>query len=289
MAESELPHLLAVLGSPIAHSASPAMQQAGLDAMGMPAHYLALEVVSERVGEAIAGLDALGALGANLTAPLKEGALPFLRRVDPIARRLGAVNTLVRRPSRTGRGFSGTNTDLPALEAALERAGGGMVVRRASVFGAGGTAATSLVGLAGIGVRECALVARTPKRGRALIERLREARLLGAMTVEIYSTSASFPPATVVVNATPQGRAGARPAIARRHLKEAELVIDWVYRSGDTALIRAASERGIATIDGAELLLGQGVRSLALWTGREPGPAVLRAMRRALHRHLQTG
>ncbi len=291
MAEASLPRLLAVLGSPIAHSASPAMQQAGLEALGLPATYLAFEVDREGLPAALEGLSALGALGANLTAPLKEEAVGCLPKVDPLAARLGAVNTLVRIPPRRSRrsgsmAFFGTNTDLPAFEAAIAVARGRKRALRATVFGAGGTAATSVVGLVRGGVREFALIARTPARGHDLVDRLRDARVLGSATVEVYSVGEPVPPATLVVNATPMGRSGARPSIARRHLKEAELVVDWVYRSGGTALLQNAAERGLATVDGAELLLGQGVRSLALWTGQEVGPKVVRAMRRALHRHL---
>ncbi|MDF1564929.1 MAG: shikimate dehydrogenase [Deltaproteobacteria bacterium] len=286
--------LLGVLGSPIAHSASPAMQQAGLAAMGIDATYLPFEVQPEQLPAALEGLSALGALGANLTAPLKEAAARHLSRLEPTAARLGAVNTLVRAPQGRGRtgaaaGFVGHNTDLPAFEAALAPLLATDRPRRALVFGAGGTAATSLVALARCGFEEIVLLARTPERGQDLADRLQAADLLEKVSLEIGASGDHPAPAQVVVNATPLGRSGDRPAVPRRHLREARLVVDWVYRPGGTALIAAAAERGIATVDGAELLFAQGVRALALWAGREPGPKVERAMRRALHRWLESG
>jgi shikimate dehydrogenase len=241
---------LGVLGWPVAHSRSPIMQQAALRAVGLHGWaYQLLPVPPELFDETVRALPAAGFLGANVTIPHKEAALALADSVTPLAREIGAANTL----TFAAEGIEADNTDAPGLLAAI-----GAPPRSALVLGAGGSARAAVHALAGAGC-EVFVLARTPSRAADLpatvVERPVEAQAL--------------------VNCTPVGLHDADEL----PLDPAgfELVVDFVYRAGGTALIRAASGR---VVDGLELLVRQGALSFTRWTGRE---APLDAMRAAVH------
>ncbi|MFW6051903.1 MAG: shikimate dehydrogenase family protein, partial [Myxococcota bacterium] len=133
-----------ILGWPVEHSASPAMQNAAFEAAGLDAVYVPFPVRPERLGAAVDGARALGVQGLNVTLPHKEAAAPLLDEVDRDARVLGAVNTIVRDGDR----LLGTNTDGPGLVRSLDEAGVQVRGRRVAVLGAGGAARAAVVGLA---------------------------------------------------------------------------------------------------------------------------------------------
>jgi shikimate dehydrogenase len=242
---------LGVLGWPVAHSRSPVMQRAALRAVGLDGWaYQLLPVPPELFAETVRALPAAGFLGANVTIPHKEAALALADSATPLARTIGAANTLTFGKD----GIEADNTDAPGLLAAI----GDDVPRTALVLGAGGSARAAVHALAQAGC-EVSVLARTPSRAADLpaqvVDRPVEAQAL--------------------VNCTPLGLhdPGELPLAPDGY----ELVVDFVYRSGGTALTRAARGR---VIDGLELLVRQGALSFTRWTGRE---APLEAMRAAVH------
>jgi len=241
---------LGVLGWPVAHSRSPAMQQAALRATGLDGWaYQLLPVPPDLFDETVRALPGAGFLGANATIPHKEAALALADTATPLARTIGAANTL----TFTADGIEADNTDAPGLLAAI----GDAVPRSALVLGAGGSARAAVFALAGAGC-EVAVLARTPSRAADLpatvVERPVEAQAL--------------------VNCTPVGLhdRDELPLDPAGY----ELVVDFVYRDGGTALTRKARGR---VIDGLELLVRQGALSFSRWTGLE---APLEAMRTAV-------
>ena len=128
--------LLAVIGHPIAHSLSPRMHAAAIDALGLDAAYLALDVAPERLDRTVRELSMLGAIGFNVTLPHKEAIVASLDAIDGEARAIGAVNTVVREDGR----WVGTNTDARGLVRSIDEAGIEVQGRRATVIGAGGAA-----------------------------------------------------------------------------------------------------------------------------------------------------
>jgi shikimate dehydrogenase len=240
---------LGVLGWPVAHSRSPAMQRAALQAVGLDGwSYQLLPVPPELFDETVRALPAAGFLGANVTIPHKEAALAVADSATPLARTIGAANTL----TFTSGGIEADNTDAPGLLAAI-----GDPPASALVLGAGGSARAAIHALAGAGC-EVSVLARTPSRADGL-------------------------PATVVqrpvqaealVNCTPVGLED--PDELPLDPAGYDLVVDLVYREGGTALTRAATGR---VVDGLEILVRQGALSFAHWTGRQ---APLDAMRAAV-------
>jgi shikimate dehydrogenase len=238
---------LGVLGWPVGHSRSPAMQRAALRAVGLDGWaYQLLPVPPELFDETVRGLPGAGFLGANVTIPHKEAALALADSATPLASAIGAANTL----TFTDAGIEADNTDAPGLLAAI-----GDAPESALVLGAGGSARAAVHALAGAGC-EVFVLARTPSRAADL-----------PATVVDRAVDAQ-----ALVNCTPVGLddPGELPLDPAGY----ELVVDFVYRDGGTALARRAQGR---VVDGLELLVAQGALSFTKWTGRQAPLDVMRA------------
>jgi shikimate dehydrogenase len=248
---------LGVCGWPVAHSRSPAMQNAALRAAGLEGwEYLALPLPPELFAETVRALPAAGFRGVNVTIPHKRAALAVAADASPAARAIGAANTLTFEPD--GAILAG-NTDGPALlevlRERLDPAG-----RSALVLGAGGAARAAVWALASAGAH-VEVWNRTPERAAAL------ARELGARPV------AEPGAAEIVVNATSVGLDHNIDPFKAIPLKAdtfgaGSCVIDLVYGSGETRFLEAARSRGARVIDGLEILVAQGVASFERWTGK---------------------
>ena len=257
---------LGVLGWPVRHSRSPAIQNAALAAAGLGGwRYQLLPVPPELFAELVAALPAAGFAGANVTIPHKRAALALASDATDRARAIGAANTLTFADGV----IRADNTDAPALIAALPFPAAG---RTALVLGAGGSARAAVWALRDAGAAAVWVWNRTPERARALC-------------AELGATPADAPrPADVLVNCTTAGLDGGS-SFDQLPLSPGELdgyraVVDLVYRgAAPTSLVAEARGRGIPTVDGLELLIGQGALSFERFTGV---PASLQAMRAAV-------
>jgi shikimate dehydrogenase len=256
---------LAVLGWPVAHSRSPAMQTAALQALGLDGEYAyeAIAVAPEAFAETVGGLPGDGFAGVNVTIPHKEAALALATHSSEDARGIGAANTLT---FAADGAIRADNTDAPGLLDAL----GEPAPRTALVLGAGGSARAAAYAL-----RRAGAEVFVWNRGRERVQRL--AADLGVAAV------AEPRPAAVLVNCTSVGLHDPQETFKEIPVKADDLgeyacVVDLVYRDGGTELLRQAAQRGIRCVDGLEILVRQGARSLRIWTGRT---APLDVMRRA--------
>ncbi|MGZ4349675.1 MAG: shikimate dehydrogenase family protein [Solirubrobacteraceae bacterium] len=257
---------LGVLGWPVAHSRSPAIQNAALAAAGLSDwRYQLLPVAPALLGELVPALPGAGFAGANVTIPHKQAALRLAGEATTRARAIGAANTLTFGPRGQ---ISADNTDAPALIAALPLSVHG---RTAMVLGAGGSARAAVWALLDAGAAEVRLWNRTARRAREL------AAELGATAVQRPAA------ADVLVNCTAVGLDGSDPfdrlPLGRADLADYGCVVDLVYTAAGTRLIDAAREHGIPAVDGLALLIGQGALSFEIFTGV---PASLEAMRAAV-------
>jgi shikimate dehydrogenase len=254
-----------VLGWPVSHSRSPAIQNAALQQAGLRDwRYQLLPVPPELLSEVVPALAGVGFAGANVTIPHKEAALRLASDATPRARVIGAVNTLTVGP---GGEIRADNTDAPAFVAALPFSVRG---RTAMLLGAGGSARAAVWALLDAGAAEVRVWNRTAERARAL------AAQLGATAVEHPAA------ADVLVHCTAVGLDGSDPfdrlPLGRADLDDYGCVVDFVYTPAGTRLVDAARERGIPAVDGLTLLIGQGALSFEIFTGV---PASLEAMRGA--------
>ena len=312
-----------VLGWPVHHSLSPTFQNAGLRAAGIDAVYTHFPSPPERLAEAIAGVRALGVAGVNLTLPHKIAVLPLLDEVTPLARALGAVNTIVRVDTISaaeseveseaestaestaesaaesaplgGARLVGHNTDAPGLVASLVEADVELRGARVVVVGAGGAARAAVGGIAQAGAAEISVLARRVAQARELVAALGpvagETRLhAGALSAAPGGLSdRAFAGASLVVQATSatlhhEGGAALARALPFDLLAPRAAVVDIVYAPRETAVLTAAAAAGCRTVDGVGMLLHQGAIAFELWTGV---PAPLDAMRAALEEALE--
>jgi len=250
--------LAGVLGFPVRHSRSPAMMNAAFRELGLDWRYFALPVPPGRFAETVRALAASGYRAANVTIPHKVAARELADELSDGARAIGAVNTLIL--GEDGR-VAGDNTDAGGLLDAL----GAPPPETALVLGAGGAARAAAWALNNAGAR-VTIWNRTPGRAAALAK-------------ELGVDAADRPgPAELLVNATSVGL-NPEDSLEGLPLVEARVVVELVYGQTPTPLARWAEERGVRLVDGLEVLIHQGARSFALWTGRE---APVEVMRRAL-------
>jgi shikimate dehydrogenase len=258
--------LAGVMGDPVMHSRSPKLHNYWLAKYGLAGTYVPLAISAERLRAALRALPALGFAGCNLTIPHKEAALDIVDKLDPLARRIGAVNCVVVAPdgSLEGHNHDGFGYIESVREAQPKwRADTGPIV----VIGAGGGARAVLVGLVDQGAREIRLVNRTPARGKALAQDL--GGPIGALRWE--EREAGLEDAAMLINATNQGMLGELPLdIALDRLPVSALVSDIVYIPRETALLAAARRRGNPTVNGLGMLLHQARPAFHAWFGIMP-------------------
>jgi shikimate dehydrogenase len=260
---------LAVLGHPVAHSRSPAMQTAALAALGLADgwEYGAIELAPEEFEARVRALPGEGYAGANVTVPHKQAALALADAPSDVACEIGAANTLV----FSGEAIGAHNTDADGFLRSLPEPPGG---KRALVLGAGGAARAIVWALA----REQATVAvwnRTAERAERLCAEL------GGTPVAAPDQAAY----DLIVNTSAVGLRGEDPfaelPLAAEGFGPEQTVVDMVYAEGGTALLGAAAAAGATVVDGIEVLVQQGALSLRIWTGREPPLDAMRAAARA--------
>jgi shikimate dehydrogenase len=252
------PGRLVLVGHPVAHSLSPALQNAALRYVGLPIVYEALDVSPHALADVVRRLIAARAAG-NVTIPHKEAVASHCARLDGVAERVQAVNAF--RVAADG-ALEGTNTDVAGFDALAREAGALRAGARVALLGAGGSAAAVLAALERWSGARVALFNRTSTRAIALASRF-----------PIVETVASTPAqavrdATVVVNATSLGlHTGDQFPIAIDELRPGAVVLDLVYRPGETAWVKSARQRGHAALDGFCMLLEQGALAFEWWLG----------------------
>ncbi|MGI9953188.1 shikimate dehydrogenase [Moorellaceae bacterium AZ2] len=271
--------LVGLLGYPVAHSFSPQIHNAAFRALGLDWVYLAFGVQPLLLPAAVAGMKALGFAGANVTIPHKESIMAYLDEIDPLARLIGAVNTIVIREGK----LVGYNTDAGGFRRSLEEAGVDPAGKRALVLGAGGAARAVAFTLAQAGCAALTLANRNRDRARELARALEEACCPGVdiFPLEDRALAEVLPGVDLVINTTSVGMNPYREEVPFNPdlLQPHHLVYDVVYNPPETRLLEAARRRGCSVIPGLSMLLYQGAEAFTLWTGRE---APLEVMRKTL-------
>ena len=255
-----------VMGWPVMHSRSPKIHNYWLAKHGLAGVYVPLAIQADGLRAALRALPAVGFAGCNLTIPHKEAAFEVVDRVDPVAKRIGAINCVVVAPDGTleGRNYDGFGYIQSILEAWPEwRADAGPV----AVIGAGGAARAVLVSLADQGAKEIRLVNRTPARADALAQEFGPS----VKTVPWDGRHAALEGAAMLVNTTSQGMAGQPPLdLALDRLPASALVSDIIYIPQETPLLAAAKLRGNRTVNGLGMLLHQARPAFHAWFGVMP-------------------
>ena len=273
-----------VIGKPVGHSLSPAIHNAAFRALGLNFVYLAWQV--DTVGDAVKGLRALGNFrGASVTIPHKVAAMQFLDHVEPTAKQIGAINTIVADKGE----LSGYNTDATGALRALHEGGVELKGRRIVVLGSGGAARAIAVALAAdSGVENLTLLGIEDSERTRLAQ---DVRSVGVATVEDSHLDEAalrrvLPDSHVLIHCTPVGMSPKSDStcVPASLLHSGLAVMDIVYNPRETQLLKDAKFAGCKTIPGLEMFLNQAVTQFELWTNQAAPVAVMRAV---LESHFQ--
>ena len=278
-------HYIALIGYPLGHSISPLFQQAALDYYHLDIEYQAWEVAPEGLAGALEKLRRPENLGANVTIPYKEKALPFLDRLEGQAREIGAVNTIAKEKGA----LVGYNTDGPAFLKAL-REKGGLEPRGqdAVLLGAGGAARALAFSLLRAGIRSLTIYNRGLERARKLAGDLEKALApgQGVQALPWEERLSGLPPCQLIVQATPLGTGeDSTSPLPAQIIPRGVLAYDLVYNPSETPFLKEAKKAGARALGGLAMLVYQGAASFRLWTGREaPVDLMFQVAERALGR-----
>lgn len=253
--------LAAVLGDPIGHSRSPRLHGHWLRRYGIAGHYVPLRVRPADLAAVLEMLPRIGFVGCNVTIPHKEAVLGLAARVTPLARRIGAANTLSFGPD----GLEADNTDAYGFTWNILDSRPNWQPRRVALLGAGGASRAVIVALQDRGATEIRIANRTSTRARAL------AAEFGLVAVDWSDRARMLEGCDTLINATSLGMAGQEALdLPLDALPRQALVTDLVYVPLETPLLRAARMRGNPVVDGLGMLLHQAAPGFARWFGRMP-------------------
>ena len=236
-----------VIGDPIAHSKSPIIHNFWLQALGIEAEYRKTHVRADELAAYFLKRRAdPDWLGCNITIPHKVAAMDYVTDPGEVGRVIGAMNTVA---CETGGPLIGTNTDAGGFIAPL--AALGWRGRSALIIGAGGAARAILYALDQMGIRDVSVMVRDVAKGRALLDR-------AGVEGKVIGMADPLPPVDLLVNSSPLGMTGQPPLrLDLAPLPDHAMVYDIVYVPIDTEILVAARARGLRTIDGLEMLIGQ--------------------------------
>jgi shikimate dehydrogenase len=284
----------AVLGHPVRHSASPAMQNAGIEGLAKNWRYLAFDVHPHELRKVIDGAKAMNFIGLNLTVPHKLLAVDIVDVIDPRAKKWGAVNTVVFETRKAGKWVPvgqvdavevgevrsrGYNTDADAIVQSILEDFKWSNLRGASVLllGAGGAARSCALRLAEEKIGTMHLINRTKEKARQLGAEIKKENAKVSLFYDYPVT-----PVDLVINATSLGLKPDDPLpidLDWLKAKKPKRVYDMIYRPAETSVVRHARKLGCKTANGLGMLLYQGAKALELWSGKK---APLKIMREAL-------
>jgi shikimate dehydrogenase len=259
--------LAGVTGWPIAHSRSPRLHNYWLQQYGIDGAYVPLAIAPGDFEQAIRALPKLGFAGCNVTMPHKEAALQVVDQVDPAAKRIGAVNTIVVAEDGS---LAGSNTDAFGFIQALHDGAPDLDLNTgaAVMLGAGGAAKAIAVSLLDAGVKELIILNRTEARAHELAGSLDDDKIT---VLNWGQRSSCLGAANFLVNSTTQGMQGQPPLdLDLDDLASGAVVMDAVYTPLLTPLLAGAKARGNHIVDGLGMLLHQARPGFAAWFGHEP-------------------
>lgn len=264
----------ALIGNPVDHSRSPAMHNAAFAALGIEASYVLWQTEPDGLAARFDQIRVANMIGVNVTVPYKLDVMPFCDRITETAARVGAVNTIIPRDGE----LIGDNTDAYGFATSVRETVGSLNTDLGIVLGAGGASRAIVVALHDLGVERVLIANRTVARADEIAAELALQGITGVETCALEALGAQqASDAGILVNATSVGwHEDVLPLAddALAALPTDALVADLTYR--ETALMRTAHDTGRATLDGYGMLLHQGVRAFALWTGIDPPVDVMR-------------
>ena len=261
---------LGIIGFPLTHSISAAIQKAGFESLGIEGSYDVLETAPEDLVDRIKYLKSNGYNGFNVTIPLKVPMSLFLDDIDDYANIAGCVNTVKIGEDRS---FYGYNTDIYGFKTAIPN-DINLQGKLASILGTGGASRAAVVGLAEKGIKKIDFYTRNIINSRSTLDYMRAKFPNIEFNVYQIQNIRSLAESAIIVNATPIGMKGfmanEMPLEPKdfRDLKPDTVVYDIVYNPIKTVLLKEAERNGLGTIEGLDMLIYQAQRAIEIWTGK---------------------
>ena len=270
--------LLGVIGDPVKHSMSPVMHNAAIATLDIDYVYLPFPIAPAHLKTALDGFAAVGLRGFNITIPHKQTIMPLLDHISDVAQAIGAVNTVW----WSDGGWQGTNTDAAGFIAPLQTLERDWSHSPALILGNGGAARAVVAACHQLGCPEIWVVGRNEQKLAEFAQSWQTSPLSPSLSVHLWdSLDDLLPRVGLVVNSTPVGMAPkveASPLTAAQIplLPDQAIAYDLIYTPRPTQFLRLASQAGLTTFDGLEMLVQQGAAALEIWTQQPPPVAVMR-------------
>lgn len=257
-----------LIGNPVEHSLSPLMQNYLAEEANINMVYVPFRVDADKVEDAVRGAFALNLLGCNVTVPHKSAVIPYLVDMDPLAKKIGAVNTLVRQE----KGFKGYNTDMPGLYRAMQRDGVEPAGKDCLILGAGGVARAVAVMLADKGAKSIYILNRTYERAALIAEEVNKMFgriIVRAMKLDEYGKLPKEHKFLAVQATTVGMHPNVNDVIIDKDdfYDMLDVAYDLVYTPGETKFMQLAKKNGVKACNGVGMLVFQGIITFELWNG----------------------
>ena len=265
-------YICGLIGNPVAHTKSPAIHNFLAEKTGFNLAYGAFPVDTGKLETAIPGAFALGIKGLNVTVPYKQDVIPLLSDIDPLAKKIGAVNTLV----RTGEGYKGFNTDMPGLLRALTRDGVDIKGEDVIILGAGGVARAAAMMLEEGGASSVTIINRNTDRAEELAGAVNDtcgrsfAHPLPISGIDRLPLDSKY----IVIQATSVGmHPDTEKAVIEdpEFYKKVKVGYDLIFNPPETKFMKLCKEAGAESYNGSKMLLYQGIIAYEYWTGLSVG------------------
>lgn len=271
--------LLGVMGDPIEHSLSPVMHNAAIQALGLDYVYIPFAVKSELLPQALAGLQALGVQGFNVTIPHKQTIINLLSEVSPLAQQVGATNTVWLTPS----GWAGTNTDVEGFLTPLRKLNRPWSEIKPLVLGYGGAARAVVVGLIELGCPEIRVIGRNPEKLSSFAANWSQVRAYPTTSLPQLLRETELLVNTTPIGMYPHGEQSPLEADLVTLVQPGAIVYDLIYTPNPTKLLSDSQKQGAIALDGLEMLVNQGAIALEIWL---QSPVPVEIMRQSLRNYL---
>jgi len=278
---------IALIGNPVSHSLSPIMQNAALQYLGLDLIYIAIPCRNEDLKLVLNSLSRINCKGLNITIPHKETVFELCSEIAPIANKLKAINTL---KLNSAKEWSGTNTDVEGFIYPLKNLN--LAKKKSIVLGSGGAARSVIQGLINLNLSTISVISRNKSSLDELIKNFdNQIQLKGLLNSDDQAQNL-IEEADLVVNTTPVGMKTAKNKMNLlpygdyfwRSLNSKTIVYDLIYNPAPTHLLKFSANKGCMTIDGLQMLVAQGLKSLSFWTNGLEVP--FHIMNDALKNHL---
>ena len=260
---------IALIGSPVSHSLSPIMQNAALQYLGLDLIYIAIPCKEKDLGLVLDSFKKINCKGLNITIPHKEKVFAFCNEISPIAKKIKAINTL---KLTTGKNWSATNTDVEGFIYPLKTLN--LAKKKSIVLGSGGAARSVIQGLINLNLSTISVISRNKLSLNELIKTFENQFQLQGLSNNDNQTQNLIKEADLIVNTTPVGMKTTKYQNTVlpygepfwRSLNSQTIVYDLIYNPSRTPLLTFSSKKGCMTINGMEMLVAQGMKSISFWT-----------------------